>query len=239
DFERYETLKARGYASIADFDRKTAAKGEAESRLARARRALDLARNQLEYAELKANADGVITATLAEPGQVVAVGQPVVKLAHRGEKEAVVALPENWLAKAQEATASVTLWSGNGRRYAARLRELSPQADPATRTYAARFTILDPDDGVALGMTATVTLRPAGEALVAKVPLSAVLSRGSGASVYVVSDSGELMLRPVTVASFSEDDALITGGISAGEKVVTLGVQKLEPGLKVRSIEDK
>jgi RND family efflux transporter MFP subunit len=243
DFERYETLKARGYASIADFDRKTAAKGEADSRLARAKRSLDLARNQLDYAELRAGADGVITATLAEPGQVVSLGQPVVKLAHRGEKEAVVALPENWLAKAREANATVTLWSGNGHRYAARLRELSPQADQATRTYAARFTILrsddNSDDNVALGMTATVTLKPAGEAMVAKVPLSAVLSRGSGASVYVVSQGGELTLRPVTVASFNEDDALITGGVSAGEKVVTLGVQKLEPGLKVRSIEAK
>ncbi len=239
DFERYETLKARCYASIADFDRKTAAKGEAESRLARAKRSLDLARNQLDYAELKAGADGVITATLAEPGQVVSLGQPVVKLAHRGEKEAVVALPENWLTKAREAAASVTLWSGNGHRYSARLRELSPQADQATRTYAARFTILDPDDSVALGMTATVTLKPAGDAMVAKLPLSAVLSRGSGASVYVVNQAGELTLRPVTVASFNEDDALITGGVSAGEKVVTLGVQKLEPGLKVRSIETR
>ena len=239
DFERYETLKARGYASIADFDRKTAAKGEAESRLARAKRSLDLARNQLDYAELKAGADGVITATLAEPGQVVSLGQPAVKLAHRGEKEAVVALPENWLTKAREATASVTLWSDKGHRYSARLRELSPQADQATRTYAARFTILDPDDSVALGMTATVTLKPADDAMVAKLPLSAVLSRGSGASVYVVNQAGELILRPVTVASFNEDDALITGGVSAGEKVVTLGVQKLEPGLKVRSIEAK
>jgi RND family efflux transporter MFP subunit len=239
DFERYETLKARGYASIADFDRKTAAKGEAESRLARAKRALDLARNQLEYSELKAGADGVITATLAEPGQVVALGQPVVKLAHRGEKEAVVALPENWLAKARVAAATVTLWSDKGHRYSARLRELSPQADQATRTYAARFTIIDPDDSVALGMTATVTLKSTGEAMVAKLPLSAVLSRGSGASVYVVNAGGELTLRPVTVASFNEDDALITGGVSAGEKVVTLGVQKLEPGLKVRSIEAK
>jgi RND family efflux transporter MFP subunit len=162
-----------------------------------------------------------------------------VKLAHRGEKEAVVALPENWLSKAREAKATVTLWSDNGHHYAARLRELSPQADQATRTYAAKFTILDPDDSVALGMTATVSLKPAGDALVAKLPLSAVLSRGSGASVYVVSQAGELTLRPVTVASFNEDDALITGGISAGEKVVTLGVQKLEPGLKVRSIEAK
>jgi len=239
DLDRYTTLKMRGWASIADFDRKKAAKDEAEGRLERAKRSLDLAHNQLDYSDLKADADGVITATLAEPGQVVAIGQPVVRLAHRGEKEAVVALPENWLSKAREAKATVTLWSDNGHHYAARLRELSPQADQATRTYAAKFTILDPDDSVALGMTATVSLKPAGDALVAKLPLSAVLSRGSGASVYVVSQAGELTLRPVTVASFNEDDALITGGISAGEKVVTLGVQKLEPGLKVRSIEAK
>ena len=99
DLERYTTLKTRGYASIADFDRKKAAKDEAEGRLERARRSLDLARNQLDYADLKADADGVITATLAEPGQVVAIGQPVARLAHRGEKEAVVALPETWLGR--------------------------------------------------------------------------------------------------------------------------------------------
>ena len=237
DFERYETLKARGYASIADFDRKTAAKGEAESRLARAKRSLDLARNQLDYAELKAGADGVITATLAESGQVVSLGQPVVKLAHRGEREAVVALPENWLTKAREAAASVTLWSDNGHRYAARLRELSPQADQATRTYAARFTILDPDDRVALGMTATVTLKPAGEAMVAKLPLSAVLSRG-GRLGLCRQPGRRADITAGHRASFNEDDALITGGVSAGKKVGGRSACKSSnAGLKVRSIE--
>ena len=76
-----------------------------------------------------------ITATLAEPGQVVAIGQPVARLAHKGEKEAVVALPETWLGEAREAKATVRLWSDGDRRFQARLRELSPQADPATRTY--------------------------------------------------------------------------------------------------------
>src|SRR5437762_2894506 len=94
---RFASLKSRGYAAIADYDRKKAAKDEAEGRLERAQRALDLARNQLAYAELRADADGVITATLAEPGQVVAVGQPVVRLAHHGGADAVVALPETWL----------------------------------------------------------------------------------------------------------------------------------------------
>ena len=107
DLERYTTLRTRGYASIADFDRKKWAKDEAEGRLERAKRALDLARNQLGYADLKADADGVITATLAEPGQVVAIGQAVARLAHRGEKEAVVALPETWLGEARKSNATV------------------------------------------------------------------------------------------------------------------------------------
>ena len=98
DHQRYVTLRERGFASIADFDRKTLAKDEAEGRVERAKRSLELARNQLAYTELKADADGVITATMVEPGQVVAIGQAVARLAHRGEKEAVVALPESWLA---------------------------------------------------------------------------------------------------------------------------------------------
>jgi RND family efflux transporter MFP subunit len=239
DLDRYTTLKARGFAAVAEYDRKKAANDEADGRLARARRALDLARNQLAYANLKADADGVITATVVEPGQVVAIGQAVAQLAHRGEKEAVVALPETWLGEVRESNASVRLWSDSGRVFKARLRELSPQADATTRTYAARFTILDADDTVAFGMTATVTLTRDAETRVAKLPLSAVLNRGSGASVYVVDESGALALRPVTVAAFDADKALVSSGVSDGDKVVTLGVQKLEAGLKVRTIEPR
>jgi RND family efflux transporter MFP subunit len=237
DFERYAKLKANGWASVADFDRKKAASDEAQGRLDRARRALDLARNQLTYADLKADADGVITAALAEPGQVVAIGQPVARLAHHGEKEAVVALPETWLGEARKSKAIVRLWADRERSFEARLRELSPQADAATRTYAARFTVENADEAVAYGMTATVTLTRAVDAKVAKLPLSAILNRGAGPSVYVVDTSGTLVLRPVTVASFAEDAALITGGIADGEEVVTLGVQKLEAGLKVRTVQ--
>ena len=238
DEQRYTTLKARGFAAIADLERKKAAKDEAEGRLERARRALELARNQLDYAELKANADGIITATPAEPGQVVAIGQGVARLAQRGEMEAVVALPETWLAEAPASQASVRLWSGPKRRFTARLRELSPQADPTTRTYAARFTIENPDDTVALGMTATVTLSHGEEAAVAKVPLAAVLNRGTGPSVYVVGKSDALELRPVTVTSFTADEALLTSGVGAGDRVVTLGVQTLVAGQKVRAIDE-
>ena len=239
ELARYTTLRARGYASVADFDRKKTANDEAEGRLERARRTLDLARNQLGYADLKADAEGVITATFAEPGQVVAVGQAVARLAHRGEKEAVVALPETWLAEAQRSRATVRLWSDRDRSFEARLRELAPQADPATRTYAARFTISQTDAAVALGMTATVLLSPSGGAKVARVPLSAILNRGTGPSVYAIDPSGALVVRPVTVDSFGEDAALVSAGIDEGDRIVTLGVQKLEAGLKVRAIETR
>jgi RND family efflux transporter MFP subunit len=237
DFERYSKLKANGWASIADFDRKKAASDEAQGRLDRARRALDLARNQLTYSDLKADAEGVITATLAEPGQVVAIGQPVARLAHKGEKEALVSLPEGFLAEARKAKAAVRLWADRDRSFAAHLRELSPQADPATRTYAARFTIDDADDAVAFGMTATVALTEDSDAKIARLPLSAILNRGTGPSVFEVDRNGALMLRPVTVSSYTEDTALVTSGVTDGDRVVTLGVQKLEPGLKVRTIE--
>ena len=235
--ERYATLKTRGFAAVADFDRKNAARDEAEGRLERARRTLDLARNQLSYAELKADADGVITATPAEAGQVVAIGQSVARLARHGEKEAVVALPESWLGEARKSQASMRLWSDPDRRFTARLRELSPQADAATRTYAGRFTIADADDTVALGMTATVTLARTTDAKIAKLPLAAVLNRGSGPAVYVVDASGALELRDVKVAAFTEDAALVTDGVRDGEVVVTLGVQKLQAGLKVHTVD--
>jgi RND family efflux transporter MFP subunit len=233
---RYQNLRTRGYAAVADYERKKAAKDEAEGRVERAHRTLDLAHNQLAYTDLKADADGVITATLAEAGQVVALGQAVARLAHRGEMEAVVALPETRLAEARQSDASVRLWSDPNRRFSARLRELSPQADATTRTYAARFTIENPDDAVALGMTATVVLSHATDTMVAKVPLAAILNRGTGPTVYRVDDTGVLERRPVTMSSFNEVAALITSGLEDGDQIVTLGVQMLQAGQKVRAV---
>ena len=165
DLERYTTLRTRGYASIADFDRKKAAKDEAEGRLERARRSLDLARNQLGYADLKADADGVITATLAEPGQVVAIGQAVARLAHRGEKEAVVALPETWLGEARKSQrdgAAVVGPRPQLRRRGCASSRRRPIPRPAPMRRASPST--DADDTVAFGMTATVTLSHAADA---------------------------------------------------------------------------
>ncbi|MFG1397608.1 efflux RND transporter periplasmic adaptor subunit [Roseixanthobacter pseudopolyaromaticivorans] len=237
---RYRTLLARGFASNADLDRKSVAKEEAVGRLERAKRSLDLARNKLAYSDLLSTADGVVSFTAAEPGQVVTAGQTVARVARLDEKEALVALPETALADARTADATVTLWAAPDRRIKAHLRELSPQPDTASRTYPARFTLENVDDAVALGMTATVLLRPAGTKDVARLPLSAVFDRGSGPHVYVVDPKTKtLIARPVEVIGYAADAALVSQGVSNGEDVVTMGAQTLEPGRLVRTVAAK
>lgn len=234
---RYRTLTQRGFASNADLDRKSVAKEEAVGRLERAKRALDLARNQLAYADLITDAEGVVVSTSAEPGQVLVSGQTVARIARLDEKEAAVALPETALASARSDGATVTLWADPNRAYKARLRELSPQADATSRTYAARFALENADDRVALGMTATVTLHPAGHADVARLPLSAVFDRGTGPRVYVVDPKTRtLSVRSVEIAGYTADTALISNGLAAGESVVAMGVQTLEAGRAVRTV---
>src|SRR5207244_12445124 len=110
----------------------------------RAKEAMTIAWNRLLYCDLTADADGVITSLSAEAGQVVAEGQVVARLARDGEREAVISLPENQALAARTARASVTLWSAPGASFPATLRELSPVADPVTRTYQARLTIQSP-----------------------------------------------------------------------------------------------
>lgn len=233
---RAKELKARGWSTDAQVDQSRAAADEARARLARAERSVELTRNSLSYTTLAADARGVVTATLIEPGQVVAAGQAAVRVARIAEKEAVVAIPETLVQRAKNGEAHVTLWSEPGRRYAAKLRELAPQADAATRTYLAKFTLPDVGDDVQLGMTATLVLADAATDKVARVPLSALFSQGEKPSLYVVDGNGAVSLRPVTVKAYETNDAVITGGVEEGARVVALGVQKLDPAQKVRVV---
>ncbi len=234
DEKRATTLEHSGWQTPANLDKARAAAAEARGRLTRGQRQVELATNSLNYATLEADADGVITATPVEPGQVVIAGMPAVRLAHTGELEAQVAVPETFVERARAATGSMTLWSLPDRKYDLKLRELSPVADSATRTYAARYTIVNPDDAVRLGMSATVTLSEGSNESAARLPLTAVFDHGKGPSVWVVSDTGKLTARAVTIARYEGQDVLIASGVNEGENVVTLGVEKLDEGLVVR-----
>jgi len=233
---RAKELRAKGWATDAQMDQARAGSDEARARFNRAQRSVELTNNSLSYATLVADTRGVVTATLIDAGQVVAAGQTAVRVARFAEKEAVVAIPETLVGRAKDGVASVSLWSEPDKKYAAKLREIAPNADPATRTYLAKFSLSDAGDNVSLGMTATLTLADATTTRVARLPLSALFSEGGDPSLYVVGDDGEVKLEPIIVKSYESNDVVISGGVDEGAKIVVLGVQKLDPAQKVRVV---
>src|SRR6202051_3621439 len=150
--QRARELRTKGWATDATLDSAKAAGDEARARLNRAERSVELTKNSLSYATLEADTRGVVTATLIDAGQVVASGQTAIRVARFAEKEAVVAIPETLVGRAKDGVATVTLWSEPDRKYAAKLREVAPSADPATRTYLAKFSLPDAGESVSLGM---------------------------------------------------------------------------------------
>jgi RND family efflux transporter MFP subunit len=234
--QRSKDLRAKGWATDAQLDQAKATADEARARLNRAERSVELTKNSLSYATLVADTRGVVTATLIDAGQVVASGQTAIRVARFAEKEAVVAIPETLLGRAKDGVATVTLWSDPNKKYAAKLREIAPAADAATRTYLAKFSLPDAGEQVSLGMTATLTLSDPETTRVARLPLSALFSEGAGSSFYIVDDKGDVTLKPVAVKSYESNDVVISGGVDEGARVVALGVQKLDPAQKVRVV---
>lgn len=228
ELRRAEELRAKNFVSQAVLDARLSA-----ARAARAQ--AELARNQARYTGLAADADGVIAAVLAEPGQVVAAGQGVFRVARDGEREVAVAIPESRVAGLKVgAGATVSLWAdGAGRTHQGRLRELAPAADPATRTFAARVAILGADAGVALGMTASVDFAADAAAPVV-VPLAAILQQGERPAVWVIGADGVLSQRAVEVARYGDGGAVLKSGLAAGETIVAAGAFKLTAGEQVR-----
>ena len=240
EHERRIELRKTGAASLSDFDKTLSERDVASGKRDRANRMLALSRNRLSYCTLAADADGVITALPVEVGQVVAEGQTVARLARDGGREAVVSLPENRVAIARSAPARVTLWSSPGKSILANLRELSPTADPTTRTYQARFSMPDAGPEVELGMTATVHLVPAEATRGFVLPLSSLSGRGSRPAVWVVGrEAGRPRLTPVSVREYRQESVVIADGLKPGDLVVTAGVQKIDSGVAVLPWEDR
>lgn len=233
DARRFRDLRARNFVSQAALDAKETAFKAADAQSG-------LAKNQSAYTTLAADHDGIVAAVLAEPGQVVTAGQPVLRVARDGEREVAIALPEGGIAGLTPgAEAEIGLWSAGGRTYRGRLRELAPAADPATRTYAARVTVLDPDAALALGMTASVRFAARTESKAPIVPLAALYQQGGEPAVWIVGADDTVALRKVRVAAYTDAGAAVADGLSAGERIVAAGVHKLSAGEKVRPTEAK
>jgi RND family efflux transporter MFP subunit len=237
--ERARQAWANRVISASEYDLRKANLDTATEQLRKTERSLELARNRLSYATLRAEAEGVVTALGAEAGQVVAEGQWVVRVARSGEREAVVGVPEHKHVDLKSATAKVSLWSHNGTDYPATLREIAPSADPVTRTYQVRFS-LPADCPAELGMTVTVHLHPYTSTPAVSVPLSAVTKTGEQPGVWIVDPkTGKLTLTPVQVKEYRHDRAVLSGGLRGNELVVRAGVQKLDPAITVRVQESQ
>ena len=235
EFDRYRDLRARNFVSQAALEAREAAWRAARGRLEATSAQAGLAQNQNAYATLTADAAGVVSAVLAEAGQVLAAGQPVLRLARSGEMEVAIAVPENRVEDLRRATAiDITLWAQDGKHYRGRLREIAPMADPVTRTYGVRVSLLEPDSQVRLGMTANVHFAAADAGHGARVPATAIFQHESRPAVWVVGPDQTLALRPVDVAAFREDGAVVSAGLKDGERIVAAGVHKVVAGEKVR-----
>lgn len=237
DERRYASLLDDGWVPRQRYEQVKAALDTAEARLAAAKAEARVAENEATYAVLVADADGTVVETLGEPGQVVSAGQTVIRIAQAGPREAVVALPET-IRPAIGSVAEASVYGSDGRRYTARLRQLSDAADAQTRTYEARY-VLD-GEAAAAPLGATVTIRVATRASQPEiqVPLGAVLDDGRRTGVWVLDRATSTVhFRPVQLVRVSSETAVISGP-SAGDPVVSLGAHLLQEGARVRAASE-
>lgn len=238
DYKRFIELHQQGFISAAELERRDAAFKAAQAQLDQAKAQASAQSNQSAYAQLSADAAGVVTAVYAEPGMVVAAGSPVLQLAHDGPRDVVFSVPEHLIASLRAAAArpgalKVRLWGDTAEPQAITLREVSAAADPTTRTFLVKADAGKLD--ARLGQTATVLLELPKQAQVIKLPLAAVLEQQGKTSVWLLDGkSMTVRLQPIQVAGAEGNEVVVAGGLAPGQEVVTAGVHVLTPGLKVK-----
>jgi multidrug efflux system membrane fusion protein len=233
DVKRYQELRASNFVSHAVIDSKLAALRAAQANVDAALAAFRAQTNQAGYTSLVSDTDGVVTALDAEVGQVVAPGMPVVRVARTDQLDVVIGIPEDKVDSIRKASGvSVRLWADPGQLILGTLREIAPAADPATRTYAAKVAIPASAD-VRLGMTAVVQFSSRSGAGQLRVPLGALLQHKGSSAVWLL-ENGVVRLAPVQLGSAIGNEVLLTGGVQAGQTVVTAGVNQLKNGQKVK-----
>jgi RND family efflux transporter MFP subunit len=238
DEVRYRDLVAAGAVSASAYDKVKAAAESARAQLNAAEALAEVARNETSYAVLRADTDGVVVETLAEPGQVVNAGQVVVRVAHAGSREAVIELPET-LRPAIGSIGRATSY-GSGLTGATKLRQLSDAANRHTRTFEARYVLEGRLADAPLGSTITVCISAAHisdsrSAPSLQVPIGAIFDPGKGPGVWLVEgESPQVTWRAVQIVNLSDAAAAVLGHLEAGDRVVALGAHLLREGEPVR-----
>ncbi len=241
DFRRFAALKEQNFISGAELERRETTLKAAQAQLEQAQAQLAAQGNQAGYTRLLAPTAGVVTAVEAEPGQVVAAGSPVVRLAAEGPRDAVFSVPEDKVAAMRTgAVVRITPWA-SARTLEGSVREVAASADPATRTFQVKVG-LPADAGLPLGATVTVApraLSQEGQRAI-KLPTSALRQEAGGTSVWVLDPATmTVKAQPVQVSGADGNEAVIASGLQPGMQVVAAGVHVLQPGQKVSLYQDK
>jgi RND family efflux transporter MFP subunit len=235
DFKRYEALLAQNFISAAELERRSAVLKAAQATLDQALAQAQSQTNQASYAKLTAPTAGVITAVEAEPGQVVSAGQPVVRLAQEGPRDALFAVPEHVVSRlklGQKMSATV----GNTHQVVqGQVREIGASADPVTRTFTVKLGLVKAE-GLPLGTTLNVQApQLAGsQSDVIKVPANALRQEGTQTTVWVFDpQTSTVASQVVQVATADGNEVVIAAGLKPGQQIVSTGVHVLSPGQKV------
>lgn len=235
DFRRFESLRTQNFISEAELQRREAALQAARANLDQAKAQAQAQKNQAGYAQLHATASGVVTAVEAEVGQVVSAGQPVIRLAHEGPRDAVFAVAEQTAMGLRVGQPMQATLASTGAPLKGRVREIAASADPVTRTYAVKLA-LDGSERLPLGATVHVRAEAQGPsaASVLRLPTSALRQEGSQTTVWVL-DEASMTVRsvPVQLGPVHGNEVVISHGLQPGQRVVAAGVHVLSPGQKV------
>jgi len=235
EYARYQELRKKSFVSVTELDRKRVELSAAEAQHEQATSSMSLEKNRLADTVLRADADGVVTAVLADTGEGVTAGQPVIRLAQDGPREIEVEFPEDRTAIAKVAKANVVLWAKPDTAFPAALRELAAAADPATRTFRARYTVKAPLDALALGQSATLRLQlPALSSSASRLPTTAIFGKQNNTLVWIYDEkTSQVHQQAVKIAGADGNDVLVLG-LKAGSRVVIAGVHVLSEGQKVK-----
>jgi multidrug efflux system membrane fusion protein len=241
DFKRFQALREQNFISGAELERRESTLKAAQAQYEQAQAQLAAQGNQARYTNLVADVSGVVTAVEAEPGQVVAAGTPIVRIAADGARDVVFSVPEDKVTAVRPGSeVRVRLWAANT-VLNGRIREVAASADPATRTYPVKVS-LDAATQPPLGATVTVMPQALSRAglQVIKIPTSALRQEGKGSAVWVL-DRQTMTVRSQTVqvATADGNDAVIAAGLEPGMQIVTAGVHVLAPGQKVSVWQEK
>lgn len=239
ELKRQQQLLDKQFISPAALERYQTSYDMAQASLKQAKAKNAVTKNQSAYTLLVADRSGVVNKVRAEPGQVVAAGEPIATIISPNNLEVHIPVAEANIDQVQlKQAVKVKLWSNGSEYYPAAVREIAPVADPVTRTYLVKLKLNAVDSKVKMGMTATAIL-PTTQATLLLIPTAAVIQQAQQPVVWEVNEANQVHAKPITIAAYDENGVIVGGGLMAGEKIVIAGAHALTENQVIQPVERK